>query len=58
MISQTGSDITDLLLNLLEVEKFLEVRKLLYFFSLKSNTTLDLLVQLEIQRQVKILEFS
>ena len=56
--SEKKMEITSLLLNLLEVEKFLEVKNLLDFFTLEHQATLELLVQLEIKKEVKILEFS
>lgn len=58
ILTQKERDIIDVLLHLLEVEKFLEVNQVLHFFGLQSKPTLEILVQLEIQREVKILQLS
>lgn len=44
--------------NLLEVEKFLEAGRLLTFFALTLDQAISELLQMEIERTVKIIEFS
>jgi len=53
----TGRDKAALLLNLLSVEKILQVDKLMDFFSLKRKETIAYLVSSELEKKIKVIEY-
>jgi selenocysteine-specific elongation factor len=48
----------DIILNLLSVEKFLKVHRLLDFFSLEKGEVTDFLIEMEQSRRIKIIDFN
>ncbi len=56
MVREKG--FADILLELLQVDHFLEVERLLSFFSLQRAWITDLLVELEIAEKVKVIDFG
>jgi hypothetical protein len=50
--------VREIILALLSVENFLEMEGLLYFFSLERRETTDILIDLELSRQVKIINLN
>jgi len=49
---------TDMLLNILTLEKSLKVEKLLYFFSLEKKKIIPVLIELELKKKIKIIDFN
>ena len=48
---------TDVILEILDVEKFFSVTRLMYFFSLDKKNITDLLIEKELEKKIKIIDF-
>lgn len=57
-MKEKKGEITNILFEFLEIENFLRVEKLLYFFYLDKKETINLLIEKELEKKIKIIDYN